>query len=336
MSFLLLMELHSEWVQRLNIQERDDAEDSLGDDGTNCNHQTGTRNARGERRRRRRRKRIPFIVVANKLDLLEDRTTTGSCVSKRRSVMGLRGGNYNGKDFIYEYATDQQCRPLACGTATTIHDEESEGMRRHRPDRLTFSLKETLWSTDETYLTALQRTEDQLDANRLLILLWCERNGIPHVEASALDGRGVEEAMKLLIAAGIEELRSRDEEDGMDGMRDEIEFDDDGEDTTSGYGIVDGGRRKVLADSHSGIAPENNAGGIDDTYCTDLIDAGSVGNVPLDGVVGHVAAPVIDPSQYYFMYQPRVDKGLDLFARYSTKDEQKCSLFNCWLWLLWP
>ena len=42
-------------------------------------------------------------------------------------------------------------------------------------------------------------------------------------------------------------------------------------------------------------------------------------------------ATTIDPSQYYFLYQPRQEEKLDLFARYSPKDEQRCSLFKCWL-----
>ncbi|EED87988.1 ras superfamily gtp-binding protein, partial [Thalassiosira pseudonana CCMP1335] len=52
--------------------------------------------------------------------------------------------------------------------------------------------------------------ESQLPANRSMILLWCQRNGIPHVEASALDGRGVDEAMQQLVKMGVEELGKRE------------------------------------------------------------------------------------------------------------------------------
>ena len=69
-----------------------------------------------------------------------------------------------------------------------------------------------MWSSDATYLNALQLTEDQLAANRLMVLLWYQRNGIPHVEASALNGRGAYDAMEHLIKIGVEELVVRDME----------------------------------------------------------------------------------------------------------------------------
>jgi hypothetical protein len=301
MSFLLLMELHSEWVQRLRTWEREDAEERA----RNANNLAVTRHAR-------RKKRIPFIVVANKLDLLEeDRTTTKTCASKRRSVMGLRDGEYNGKDFIYEYSVEDQSG-----------DDHI--------DRLTFSLKETSWSNDETYLNALQRTEDRLAANRLLILLWCNRNGIPHAEASALDGRGVDEAMKHLITAGIEELRMR-EMDTLESRRVDAESVSDEETATSGGEDIINGGGIVSAGSNSSKLFDNNTEDIDVDSSTERSDADGVGNKLSDGVLGPVAVSAADPSQYYFLYQPQVDKDLDLFARYSTNDEQKCS---CWLSLL--
>ena len=301
MSFLLLMELHSEWVQRLRTWEREDAEERA----RNTNNLAVTRHAR-------RKKRIPFIVVANKLDLLEeDRTTTKTCASKRRSVMGLRDGEYKGKDFIYEYS---------------VEDQSGD----YHIDRLTFSLKETSWSNDETYLNALQRTEDRLAANRLLILLWCNRNGIPHAEASALDGRGVDEAMKHLITAGIEELRMR-EMDTLESRRVDAESVSDEETATSGGDDIINGGGIVSAGSNSSKLFDNNTEDIDVDSSTERSDADGVGNKLSDGVLGPVAVSAADPSQYYFLYQPQVDKDLDLFARYSTNDEQKCS---CWLSLL--
>ncbi len=73
MSFLLLMELHSESVQRLNMQGGDDAEEvPRMDDGTYGNHHAGTCYTRSGRRWKG--KRTPFIVVTSKIDLLNDRT----------------------------------------------------------------------------------------------------------------------------------------------------------------------------------------------------------------------------------------------------------------------
>jgi len=143
MSFLLLMELHSEWVQRLRTWEREEEAEEIR--ARNTNNLGATKQQRA-----RRKKRIPFIVVANKIDLLEDdRTATkDNHASKRRSVMGLRDGEYNGKDSIYEYSVEDQ--------------QSDDGHHRHHSDRLTFSLKEISWSNDETYLAALHRTEDRL------------------------------------------------------------------------------------------------------------------------------------------------------------------------------
>ena len=321
MSFLLLMELHSEWIQRLRTWEREDAERAR-----NTDNLAVTRHAR-------RKKRIPCIVVANKLDLLKDRTTTKAFASKRRSVMGLRDGKYNGKDFIYEYAAENssisqaQCRPLTSTTAVSVEDQPDD-MKKHS-NRLTFSLKETLWSTDETYLNALQRTEDQLAANRLLILLWCNRNGIPHVEASALDGRGVDEAMKHLITAGIEELRMR-EMDALESRQVDVESVSEDKTATVGGDMFNKGGI-VSARSNISMLLDNNTEGIDEDGSTERSDADGVGNKHSDGILGHVAVSSVYPFQYYFLYQPQVDKDLDLFARYSTNDEQKCS---CWPSLL--
>ncbi|KAL3801152.1 hypothetical protein ACHAW5_011100 [Stephanodiscus triporus] len=269
MSFLLLTELHSDLLQKLNMLEREDNMD-----------RARTAHNLALMKNSSRRKRIPFIVVANKLDLLENRKTTESFVPKRRSVMGLRDGEYNGKDFIYEYAAEN----------STIHPagEQSDVMKKKKSDRLTFSLKETLWSTDETYLNALQRTEDQLAANRLLILLWCNRNGIPHVEASALDGRGVDEAMGHLITVGIEELRMR-EMDTLVSTKEETEVEKEtaipGDDNMFNGGV------RVASESNSSILLGNIPEGMDENSSTVLSAAANIVNNHLK--VGTIVAQVM-------------------------------------------
>ena len=312
MSFLLLMELHSEWVQRLRTWEREEEAEEIR--ARNTNNLVAMKQQRA-----RRKKRIPFIVVANKIDLLEDdRTATEDHhASKRRSVMGLRDGEYNGKDSIYEYSVEDQ--------------QSDDDHHRHHSDRLSFSLKETSWSNDETYLAALHRTEDRLAANRLLILLWCNRNGIPHAEASALDGRGVDEAMERLIAAGIEELRMREVDALVEsGGRADVEA-SDGETATSGDDVMFDGGGIVSRGSNGSMLIHNGTDYIEADSSAERSYDDGVGNELSNGVIGPAAVSAVDPSQYYFLYQPVVDKDLDLFARYSTNEEQKCS---CWLSLL--
>ena len=287
MSFLHLMQWHAEWMQKLSQWEREEAE---GD------HLT-TRN-----RTARRRKCIPFIVVANKIDLLEEESEKLQKMQPPvgqncRSVLGLRGGEYEGKELKYEYAADttNQNVPNQNASPPTTQEETNNSSPNKR---LTYSLKETLWSTDASYLNALQLTEDQLPANRQMILLWCQRYGIPHVEASALTGQGVEEAMNQLITIGVEELRLREKEK-IECIRDQE--------------MLDAERQKAVTSQES-LATHNG------TNANTSDTAGAIS-----------AVPSVDPSQYYFVYKPRQDQNLDLFARYDKKDEQRCSPFRCWL-----
>ena len=268
------MQLHSEWVQRLNRWEIEDGPTQI--------HATGSR----------RRKHIPFIVVANKIDLLEksELLRSSGIRPQRRSVMGFKcGESYKGKDFVYEFAVEN--------TNEQLLDDRSSFLKRRSSNnnRLTYSLKETSWSNDRIYLRALQLTEDQLPANRLLILLWCQRNGIPHFEASALDGRGVNDAMEHLILVGAEELHRREEADKLSDTR--------RHDT-----------RKVNYEHSAGSTSPAITSGVDGTDDT--------------GVALPVTGSGIDPSQYYFLYQPTQNEPLDLFARYSAKKNKVPSCFS--------
>ncbi len=302
MSFLHLMQLHSEWVQRLNRWERED-EIECSDRRTAHIHAAGSR----------RRKNIPFIVLANKIDLLEksELLRSSNVGPKRRSVMGFREGeSYKGKDLVYEFAVEN--------TKQIPNHSSSLKRRSSTNKRLTYSLKETSWSNDRIYLRALQLTEDQLPANRLLILLWCQRNGIPHFEASALDGRGVNEAMEHLIMVGIEELQLREKEAeklaathygcSYDSISNLLNI--DGATTSTALHYTNGhGAREGNMDDGNNNAPLRNTATSD---CEDYED--------------YIAPPetvaCVDPTQYYFLYQPRQDEPLDLFARYSANTKK--------------
>ena len=107
--------------------------------------------------------------------------------------MGFKDDKYRGKESKYEYAAEGGSNKQQHGNNSSESSPSKNNNNKNKKlPLLTYSLKETLWSTDTTYLDALQHTEDLLPANRQMILLWCERNGIPHVEASALNGRGVD------------------------------------------------------------------------------------------------------------------------------------------------
>lgn len=246
-SFLHLMQWHSEWIQKLKHWEEEDmAREKSKDDNMSL-------------KKRKRRRRVPFIVVASKIDLIREEKVS-PCVrqDEYRSVMGFPNGEYKGKGYAYEYAAEDDI------TDESEADRQPEYGRRHK--KLTYSLKETSWSNDATYLKSLQQAEDQLPANRLMILLWCKRNRIPHVEASALTGEGVTEAMEMLVQMGVTELETREQEQIEQERQQQIERE----------------KRKKL-----------------------------------------------EKEKNYFVYQPRYDKDLDLFARYSSDDEKRCSIFSC-------
>ena len=314
-SFLHLMQLHSEWVQRFNRWDRENEEAKI--DETPVKSNVVGRRGRG---------RIPFVVVANKIDLLEKSDLMLSSVPpKRRSVMGFGEGKYyKGKDLVYEFAVEN-----ASSSKESECPMSDDSSRRPTNNRLTYSLKETSWSNDRIYLRALQLTEDQLPANRLLILLWCQRNDIPHFEASALDGRGVEEAMKHLIMVGIEELQLREEEERLNAMRREREVDylhDDYSKSRASTHNVEGTNPMTpdntveLNASEEGMTEIYNHA--QDTSATNDNEIHAIrGPPPVNGVA------TVDPSQYYFLYQPRQDESLDLFARYSGKKRNVSSCF---------
>lgn len=321
MSFLHLMEWHAEvrkkldrWEREVDINQNSDS----GEDG------------------RKRRKIIPFIVVANKLDLLGDEFNNAQNVQpsvrqQRRSVMGF-SREYRGRELKYEYTAEK--RAQTAEKRNKNHDNHCARASRIRiaelncppAKQLSYSLRETLWWTDQSYLNALQNTEDELSANRHLILHWCQRNGIPHVEASALDGRGVGEAMEHLIRIGVEEQQVR--------FQEFAKFESKNDRETPGIHGRDLSQKK------------DDMGRISETDC--VLPRSKVGMaqhegtnnhpkqkhfVTNDGTEGNAVRDVktVDQSQYYFLYHRTQNNKLDLFARYSPKEEQGCSPFKCWL-----
>jgi len=255
-SFLHLMQWHSEWIQKLKQWEKEDIERDQRKDAPDMPSQ------------KKRRRKVPFIVVASKIDLLREEKVSPRLQQddhhKYRSVMGFRDGDYRGKGYAYEYAVED----YSTDESDQEHQQPQDLSLGRGHKRLTYSLKETTWSNDASYLKSLQLTEDQLPANRLMILLWCKRNRIPHVEASALSGEGVNEAMEMLVRMGVEEFEAQEQEKIIEQERQEK--------------MIEKERQKRLEKETS-----------------------------------------------YFVYQPRYERDLDLFARYSTDDEKKCSLFSC-------
>jgi len=146
----------------------------------------------------------PILVVCNKSDLLRKEGDSGSRRVRvsQRNVMGLSGVDFRGRDWRYEYTAPDNCsRHYEQGKSLVMGKENEWGDKRgiKRKTFLSYNLEGVLWNTDRGYLESIVTSEDGSRPDRDMVLLWCHRNGLNHVEASALDGTGVEHAIELLV-----------------------------------------------------------------------------------------------------------------------------------------
>lgn len=122
--------------------------------------------------------KMPILIVANKMDVLkrefepQQRRTT----VPQRDVMGLHS-NFRGKDMPYEYRA----------SPPSISKEDSTDNGR-RVEISTYMATGDTWTTDAMYVDSVLNTEDISHPDRDMVLLWCMRNGLKHVEVSALEG----------------------------------------------------------------------------------------------------------------------------------------------------
>lgn len=285
-SFLRLMSCHKEWIER-------------------CQHHDQSKyGARGNRR-------VPFIVVANKIDLLDGLdNATSLCQREKRSVMGFQ--SYRGIDEKYEYASENvETSPHeshCCGCNDSKYSQKKQNFHTSHTNthnkKLTYSLKETFWFSDYHYLSSIEQADNELGANRTMVLLWCKRNGIQHVEASALDGRGVDLAMNELVRLGIQEKI-------CGNLTENLNWEDDVADHAV-LDFPDAGRTSYCHENHL----ETKGGECNDLEpdkCRDQNNTNSEASID---------------DQNVFLYQPNYDKKLDLLARYAEKDDKRCT-FRC-------
>ena len=133
---------------------------------------------------------LPILIVGNKLDLFEaDLQRATTVVHPRRvaqrDVLGLSGA-FRGNDFRYEYRV------------SPVKSTQSSPNNR-RMEISSYLANRENWTTDGSYLESLLNSEDASHPDREMVLLWCMRNGLQHVEVSAATGNRVDVAMKALI-----------------------------------------------------------------------------------------------------------------------------------------
>jgi len=126
------------------------------------------------------------LVVANKMDMI-DKTKiaepeTYESLESQRNVLGLNG-DFKGRDSHYDYHVSQVSAGHQSITCMVAGDH---------------------WTNDGSYLTSVRHSEDSSLPSREMVILWCMRNGLKHVEVSALQGSGIEEAVDTLVALALE------------------------------------------------------------------------------------------------------------------------------------
>jgi hypothetical protein len=157
-------------------------------------------------------RQFPMVIVATKMDIIRQRQLASQHpqpeIVPQRDVMGLKD-DFKGKDSRYEYRVSKQ-EPQDGTTskkASTMHVKEisSTYMATHGGQ----------WTTDSdgSYLDSVLNSEDRSHPDRDMVLLWCMRNGLQHIEASALDGSGVELAVSTMVTLALEHKQEGQEKD---------------------------------------------------------------------------------------------------------------------------
>lgn len=165
---------------------------------------------------------FPVLIVGNKIDILRERATHPSrqlAVVRQRDVMGMQGKIFRGKDSHYEYTASAPPRTEPVPSSSSLPSLHTGPARRTTTDRNRHELS-TYMGTDEktnylqavlnndvqigSYLESLLSTEDGSHPDKDMVLLWCMRNGLKHMEVSALDGTGLDELMDMAIDMALE------------------------------------------------------------------------------------------------------------------------------------
>jgi hypothetical protein len=134
--------------------------------------------------------------------------------------------------------------------------------------------------------------------------------------------------MNHLILVGVEELQRREEAEKLAAaMEHERVFDYEHSDDTISHAHlfnIEG----TMCVASNGI---DRVGARGEGECNKIAQQHNivpgVSKYHEDGVAPPASVSSVDPSQYYFLYQPKQDEPLDLFARYSAKKKSVSSCF---------
>ena len=164
-----------------------------------------------ERIRRLEAAPFPVIIVANKMDIFDQQHVHKSqkkAIVAQRDVMGL-AETFRGKDSPYEYSANHPTKVISSSSLSSsfaIAESSSNKQHHHHHNRgkHRHEISTYMGTGDQTsyleavlnnevvrgsYLESLLSTEDGSHPDKDMVLLWTMRNGLKHMEVSALDGK---------------------------------------------------------------------------------------------------------------------------------------------------
>jgi len=161
-----------------------------------------------------RTRSFPVVIVGNKIDIVRQRDTHPSrqqVVVPQRDVLGMTHKSFRGKDLHYEYTASAP--PSSDDSLSALSGKKGKD-GRHRFELSTYmgtgektNYLQAVLNNDVqigSYLESLLSTEDGSHPDKDMVLLWCMRNGLKHMEVSALDGTGIDDMISEVIDMAIE------------------------------------------------------------------------------------------------------------------------------------
>jgi GTPase SAR1 family protein len=194
-----------------------------------------------------RNKPLPILIVGNKIDLMEtegegERRPKASV--QQRDVLGLLNKNYTGKDYHYEYSaspaltsttssysyTSSARRAISPSNSTSNHHGISTTSNSHgriAKNRSRFELSTYMGTSSNvdyleavlsnevyrgSYLDSLLKNENLMGPDRDMVLLWCMRNSVQHLDVSAKTGEGIDELMIELVRTALAQMEQQEKD----------------------------------------------------------------------------------------------------------------------------
>lgn len=165
------------------------------------------------------KRRFPVLVVATKLDRLKaEQSKSGNIRTvQQRNVLGLQSG-FKGMDYHYEYTVygndiqngghdDEGNTRQSKSNTTGSNDNAAPSIGKSSSERmsLSYSLEGGSWAKDKEYMDYVRMAEDECFPDRTMVKRWCRRNGLQHVEVSALENMGIDFAVKTVVSLALKE-----------------------------------------------------------------------------------------------------------------------------------